>query len=460
MANKERIDAAYKLARERFVEQGVTTAEERIKKLDRLETVLRRRQDDILAALRADLNKCPHEAFMTEVGIVLSEIRYIKKHLKRWLKPKRVRPALAQLPGKTRIYHDPYGVVLVMSPWNYPFMLTLNPVLGALAGGNTVLVKPSAYSPHTAEIIKSLFSEAFEEGDVQTITGGRAENEALLDHAFDYIFFTGSPTVGKVVMEAAAKHLTPITLELGGKSPAIVDKTASIEMTAKRLLFGKLLNAGQTCIAPDHVLCQREIKDDLLQALKKQTKALFSDQAYIDRYWPKIINEHHFERLAGLLEGQMIVTGGELNRETKQMGLAIIDEPTWDSAVMQEEVFGPILPVLSYDSLDQLINEQKARPKPLALYLFTNDDVVKDRVLSELSFGGGCVNDAVMHISSSRAPFGGVGNSGMGHYHGRYSFETFTHEKAVLHKSRFFDVPLRHHPYKKPEKTFSEFLLK
>jgi len=347
-----------------------------------------------------------------------------------------------------------------MSPWNYPFLLTVNPVIGAIAGGNTVLVKPSAYRPATAEILRSVFEEALPNGDVVTITGGRAENQALLTYTYDYIFFTGSPAVGKVVMEAAAKNLTPLTLELGGKSPVIVDKTAKIEATAKRILFGKLLNAGQTCIAPDHVICHKSIKNDLLAELKRQTETLFSNRDYIDKYWPKVVNRHHFERLTALAKDQVIVVGGKSNPTTRQISMTVIDEPDWESPVMQEEIFGPILPVLSYDSLDRLIQEQKTRPKPLALYLFTDDNAVKKRVLTELPFGGGCVNDTVLHISSSYAPFGGVGNSGMGNYHGKFSFETFTQKKTVLYNSWRFDVPVRHHPYKKPEQTIPEFLLK
>lgn len=460
MTNTERIGIAHERVQARFRQRPVTTANDRIQLLDRLEAAIRARLDAILEALRSDLNKSPHEAFMAEVGLVLGEIQYMKKRLKRWLKPTRVRSALAQLPGKTRIHHDPYGSVLVMSPWNYPFLLTVNPVIGALAGGNTVLVKPSAYSPHTAAILKTIFDAAFPEGDVETILGGRAENEALLEHDFDYIFFTGSPNVGKVVMRAAAQHLTPMTLELGGKSPVIVDKTAKIPETAKRILFGKLLNAGQTCIAPDHVICHQEVKEPLLAALKAETEKLFADRDYINKYWPKIINDHHFERLAGLIEDQVVVCGGRLSPDTNQIDLTILDSPAWDSPVMQEEIFGPILPVLTYTSLDRLIEEQQVRPKPLALYLFTTEAEVKDRVLRELPFGGGAINDTVLHISSSYAPFGGVGNSGMGNYHGKFSFETFTQKKTVLQKSWYFDIAVRHHPYKRPEKTLPEILLK
>lgn len=460
MTNSERIERAYRRATTCYRERPAATADQRLRLLDQLERTIRRRQADILRALHADLHKSPHEAFMTEVGLVLGEIGFMKKRLRRWLKPTRVRSALAQQPGKTSIHHDPHGTVLVMSPWNYPFLLTLNPVIGALAGGNTVVVKPSAYSPATAAIIRDIFEEAFPGGDVETITGGRAENEALLHYRFDYIFFTGSPAVGKVVMAAAARHLTPLTLELGGKSPVIVDKTAPLEATVKRILFGKLLNAGQTCIAPDHVICHASIKDAFLAELKRQTDALFSDRAYIDAHWPKIVNRHHYDRLTGLLSGQPVVTGGHLRPDTHQIELTVLDQPDWDAPVMLEEIFGPILPVLAYDSLDQLIEEQLQRPKPLALYLFTNDRGVQARVLANLPFGGGCVNDTVLHISSSHAPFGGVGSSGMGQYHGKFSFDTFTRKKTVLYKGWRFDLPVRYHPYKKPEQTLPEWLLK
>lgn len=428
--------------------------------LNRLDAAIRKYEDEILAALSADLNKSHYEGYMTEVAIVLSELHLAKKKLSKWMRPIRRPVALAQAPGKVRIIREPYGVVLVMSPWNYPFQLTLNPIIGALAGGNAVIVKPSAYSPHTSEIIAKICADAFPDGLVQVIQGGRKENQALLDMPFDYIFFTGSPGVGRVVMAAAASNLTPLTLELGGKSPVIVEHTADIRKTAKRILFGKLLNAGQTCVAPDHILCERRVKAELLSELKQQSQAIFADPEYVKVAWPKIITENHYKRILNLIDQENIVVGGKGYPDTRQIEFTILDQPSWDSPVMSEEIFGPVLPVLAWDDLDQLIQEQKIRPKPLALYIFSKNKNVNDKVLNELSFGGGCVNDTVMHLSSSKAPFGGVGNSGMGNYHGEYSFRTFTHEKTILQKWWSFDLPVRYHPYKDPKSRLPEILLR
>lgn len=460
MSQTKRIEEAYEKSQVLFSSGNTLSEKARRNALNRLETTIRRNHDQILAALAADLNKSIYEGYMTELAIVLGELHLAKKKLKKWMRPIRRPIAVAQAPGKVRIIREPYGVVLVMSPWNYPFQLTLNPIIGALAAGNTVIVKPSAYSPATSQIIAQICDDAFPDGQVRVIQGGREENQALLDMPFDYIFFTGSPTVGHVVMEAAAKHLTPMTLELGGKSPVIVEKTANIKKTAQRILFGKLLNAGQTCVAPDHILCQGQVKDELLRQLKRQSQAIFEDPEYINKAWPKIITERHYERLLDLIDQESVVIGGQGNSETRQINFTLLDEPAWDSPVMSEEIFGPILPILVWDDLDQLIKEQKARAKPLALYVFTKDKIVRDRILNELSFGGGCVNDTVMHLSSAKAPFGGVGNSGMGNYHGEYSFRTFTHEKTILQKWWSFDLPVRYHPYKDPKSHLPENLLR
>lgn len=460
MSQTERIKKSYEKSLALFRSASTLPKKARQEALNRLDAAIRRHQDEILAALSADLNKSYYEGYMTELAITLGELHLAKKNLSKWMRPIRRPIALAQAPGKVRIIRESYGVVLVMSPWNYPFQLTLNPIIGALAGGNTVIVKPSAYSSHTAEIIATICAEAFPDGLVKVIQGGREENQALLDMPFDYIFFTGSPKVGHVVMSAAAKNLTPLTLELGGKSPVIVEHTADIEKTAKRILFGKLLNAGQTCVAPDHVLCERQVKEELLSELKRQSQAIFADPEYVKAAWPKLITDRHYDRVLRLIEQERVVIGGKGNPETRQIEFTLLDEPAWDSPVMSEEIFGPVLPIVVWDDFDQLIHEQKARPKPLALYVFTRDKVVRDRVLSELSFGGGCVNDTVMQLSTSKAPFGGVGNSGMGNYHGEYSFRTFTHEKTVLYKWWSFDLPVRHHPYKNPKSQLPEILLR
>lgn len=459
MSNKEAVCKAFEQAKMLFMSKNMLTLSARLAALTALENAIRRRQKQILAALHSDLGKCAYEAYMTEVGLTLAELCHVKKHLRRWMKPKRVKSSLAQLPGKTRLYADPRGVVLIMSPWNYPFLLTIDPLIGALAAGNTVIVKPSACSPATSQTVADICTEAFPNNEVQVIQGGRKENQALLDMPFDYIFFTGSPEVGKIVMAAAAKNLTPLTLELGGKSPVIIDRGVDLQKTAKRILFGKLLNAGQTCVAPDYVLVCESDKDAFLTEIASQAKTLFKDESTLST-WPKIVSSRHFDRLMRLIDGENIVCGGRGNRDTRQIDFTILDEPKDDAPVMHEEIFGPILPVLTYSSLDRLIDRQKRKPKPLALYLFTNDQAVKNKILTELSFGGGCINDTVMHLSSSHAPFGGVGNSGIGQYHGKYSFETFSHRKTVLERTWTFDLPVRHRPYKDPDKTLPEQLLR
>ena len=460
MTRHQQINKMVEQGREIFFANSLQTKQQRINALNRLEQSLRKYENALLDALHKDLNKSPYEAYMTEIGLAYGEINYAKKHLGRWMKPKRLGISLAQMPGTVKLYQDPYGVVLVMSPWNYPVLLNINPVVNALAAGNTVILKPSAYSPHTAAVIEKIMIEAFPDQLVKVVLGGRAENQALLDMKFDYIFFTGSPNVGKVVMEKAAVHLTPITLELGGKSPTIVDPTADIQKTAKRILFGKLLNAGQTCIAPDHIFAHTSIKEELIDELIQQSKRIFADPSYVEQAWPKIISEKHFKRVASLIEPDYVVHGGQVDPKTHKIDFTILDQPPASSMVMQEEIFGPILPILAYDNLDVLIKEQQMKPKPLALYLFTKDRATEKKIMQELSFGGGCVNDTVLHISSSKSPFGGVGNSGMGHYHGKYGFDTFTHQKTILKKWWAFDVPVRHHPYKTLREKLPEFLLR
>lgn len=415
--------------------------------LDALEEGIRRYEKDLCLALKKDLNKSEHEAFITEISLVYGELSYVKKRLRRWMQPKKVRPAIAQMPSSVRIHPEPYGVCLIMSPWNYPVLLTLSPLIGAIAAGNVCLLKPSAYSPHTSSMIATVIRESLPDGLVSVVEGGRAENETLLDLPFDYTFFTGSPVVGRLVMEKASRHLTPVTLELGGRSPVIVDESADIEKTAKRLTFGKLTNAGQTCIAPNHVFVHRSVADKLVAALVKNFSETFESEEHYRRDYPRIVNRKHYDRLMHLLEGQRVAVGGKGDDERLQIEPTILLNPDKSSPVMAEEIFGPILPVIPYDSLDDLIAEIKAEPKPLALYCFTKDNARAQRVIDEVSFGGGCVNDCLLHITSPYAPFGGVGNSGMGRYHGVDSFRTFSHFKTVLKKSWCFDVSLRYHPF-------------
>jgi aldehyde dehydrogenase (NAD+) len=430
----------------------------RLAAIRRLEDSIRRHKEDIVSALRLDLNKSPYESFMTEIGVVLGEIDHIKKNLRRWVKPQRKRIAMSQFPARAKVMWEPYGVVLIMSPWNYPFNLSIVPLVGAIAAGNCVALKPSAYAPAVSDVLAAILRDVFPPEFVSVVEGGRAENSALLEQKFDYIFFTGSPAVGKTVMQKAAESLTPVTLELGGKSPVIVERSADIKKTARRILFGKLLNSGQTCIAPDYLLVQDDIKAGLIAEIKTIYADMLPDREYRAKNFPRIINEKHFSRLQQLLEGQKILMGADLYPDNLQMGITLVDEPDLSSLLMQEEIFGPILPVIGFGAISEAIDFIKQRSKPLALYLFTNDAFVEKSVLENLSFGGGCVNDTIMHLSSPHLPFGGVGNSGMGNYHGRASFETFSHAKSILKKSWHFDLALRYHPFKAPEKRLSEWI--
>ena len=386
---------------------------------------------------------------MCEVGMTLSELSYVRKHLGRWAKDTHVLTPLAQFHAKSYKVHQPYGVVLIMSPWNYPFMLTLDPLIGAIAAGNCCVVKPSAYSPATSAIIRTIVGECFPPEYITVVEGGRAENQALLDQKFDYIFFTGGVTVGTEVMTKAAKHLTPVTLELGGKSPCIVDRTAKLDLAAKRLVFGKLLNCGQTCVAPDYLLIERSVKDEFLGYVRKWIAAMYGENALENDGYVKMINQKHFDRVCGLIDPAKVVIGGGADPATLKIQPTVMDNVTPEDAVMQEEIFGPVLPVLTFDTIEEAEDFVRDRPHPLALYLFTESKAVKERFLRRVSFGGGCINDTIIHLATSRMAFGGVGNSGMGSYHGKKSFDTFSHEKSIVDKSTWMDLPMRYAPYTK-----------
>jgi len=401
----------------------------------------------IMAALRADLNKPPFEAQATEIGVVLDEIRYAISHIKSWARPKYVMSNLKNFPSHGRIYPEPYGVALIISPWNYPFMLTLSPLISAIAAGNCAIVKPSRYAPDTAALIVKMCGEVFHPAHVTAVEGDREATGALLELPFDKIFFTGGTDVGRVVMEAAAKNLTPVTLELGGKSPCIVDQSADLKLAAKRIIWGKLINAGQTCVAPDYVLVHSSVKDKLVQEMKKAISKQYGQDPTENFNYPKIINERHFNRLTTLIEGESILQGGKANPGTLQIEPTIIDNPDLASPVMSEEIFGPILPVIPFSMPAEAVRIIKSKPKPLALYVFTARKAVEKYYLNNISFGGGCVNDTVVHLSVPKLPFGGVGHSGMGSCHGKAGFDAFTHYRSVLHKSRFVDIPLRYPPY-------------
>lgn len=417
--------------------------------LARLLSTIEMMEGEILDALKEDLNKSPFEAYATEVGLVKEEIRYLRRKLRGLSRPKRVRTPLAHFPSKSRVYQEPYGSVLIISPWNYPFQLSLIPLIGAIAAGNTVILKPSAYARATSSLLERLLRSCFSTEHVAVVQGGREVNQDLLSLRFDHIFFTGSTAVGRVVMRSAAEHLIPVTLELGGKSPCIVDESADIVLAARRIMWGKLLNAGQTCVAPDYILCHESKVKQLLACLKSAAEGFFSPSPLENPDYPKIINERQFERLSSILERSQVYYGGKTDSDRLLISPALIYPASWESESMQDELFGPLLPILTYSDLDEVIETLQVRNKPLALYLFTTSGSVKKRVLGSLGFGGGCVNDTVVHLATSKMPFGGVGHSGMGSYHGKESFRTFSHQKSILEKSRLIDVPLRYAPYSK-----------
>ena len=434
------------LQRHAFYAMNPRGVESRLDQLDKLYKLIVQWEDRICLALQMDLGKSREEAYMTEIGIVLSEISCFLRHLSRWARPKRPPLPLSLFPGSSCVLKEPYGVVLIMAPWNYPFQLTLNPLIGAIAAGNHCIVKPSAYAPATAQVISDLVSSCFPSEQAAVILGSRAENQALLEERFDYIFFTGGVNMGKVVLEKAARYVTPVTLELGGKSPCIVEESADIAVAARRIAFGKALNSGQTCVAPDYLLVQERVKDKLLAGIRRCWEEFYGDP-FISPQWPKMVNAKHYQRVMNLIQGETVYCGGQ--GDGARIEPTILTDVSWDSPIMQEEIFGPVLPVITFKTIDEIIPLINSRERPLALYLFTRRAGVKEKVLQQVPFGGGCVNDTVVHLSSNRLPFGGVGQSGTGRYHGKYSFETFTHEKAVVLKGNWPDIQMRYPPYSK-----------
>jgi len=419
----------------------------RIESLKGMKQWIRQNNEDIMTALKTDLNKPPFEAYATEIGVTLDELHHTLRHIRKWSRPKYVISNLKNFPSFGKIYPEPYGVALIMSPWNYPFMLTIVPIITAVAAGNCAVVKPSAYSPATSSLIERMCTDIFDKRHITVVEGGREENKALLDERYDLIFFTGSTTVGKTVMQSAARYLTPIVLELGGKSPCIVDKTANLKIAAKRIVWGKFVNAGQTCVAPDYVLVHESVKQKLIDEMKAVIPVMYGEKPCENPEYSKIINEKHFRRLLALMKGEKIVMGGGSNPATLQIEPTLLDNVSWDAPVMGEEIFGPVLPLLTYSDIEDIVQRINSRPKPLAGYLFTSDKKIERYFLRNLSFGGGCINETVTHLSVSGLPFGGVGESGMGSYHGKAGFDAFTHYKSVLHKSKQIDIPLRYPPY-------------
>jgi len=425
--------------------------------LERLQQALIANEEAILQALATDLSKGSTEGYMTEIGIVRSELRHALKRMSTWSKVRRVKTPLTHWPSKSFIVPEPYGVTLIMAPWNYPFQLCMVPLIGAICAGNTAIVKPSAYASATSQVVADLIAKVFEIGHVAVVQGGRKENEQLLEQRFDYIFFTGSVAVGKLVMEKAARHLTPVTLELGGKSPVIVDSTADIPHAARRIIFGKLINAGQTCIAPDYVLVDAKVKESLITALKTEIERALPKGDLSD--FPTIINAKHFRRLAAFIKDNPAISSETLDEENLRIPPILLENATFVDPIMQEEIFGPILPIITYHTLDEAIKEITSRPKPLALYVFTKDKSVMKQFIHTISFGGGCINDTIIHMVNSQMGFGGVSTSGMGSYHGKHSFDTFTHYKSMVKSSNLIDLPLRYRPYSlRKERIIKRFL--
>ncbi|MBE5938292.1 MAG: aldehyde dehydrogenase [Lachnospiraceae bacterium] len=425
--------------------------------LIRLKAAIKANENQINKALLDDLNKPESESYMCEIGIIYDEIRYHLKHLHKWMKNKKVHTPVSQFWSKSFVSPEPYGVALIMSPWNYPVQLCLLPLIGAISAGNCAVVKPSAYAPNVSNVLVKIISEIFPKEYVSVVEGGRNENVALLEQKFDIIFFTGSVAVGKTVMASAAKHLTPVILELGGKSPVIVDESADIEVAARRIAFGKILNAGQTCVAPDYVFVQKKIKDKFVQCFCKAVREFFPNGDMSDL--PHIINDKHFARIKRLMENEKVLMGGRMDESIRLIEPTILDNVTFDSAIMQEEIFGPILPLIEYESIDTCISYIQNNPKPLALYLFTKNREIEKRVLNSCSFGGGCINDTIIHLATPHMGFGGVGESGMGAYHGKLSFEAFSHLRSIVKKHFVPDLAMRYRPYKKSnDKLIRSFL--
>ncbi len=421
----------------------------RKKQLLKLADSIKKYEYKINQALKKDLNKSQMEAYMCEVGLSLSEIHYLSCHVISWARNKYVPTPIAQFHSDSFIKSEPYGVALIMSPWNYPFMLAIEPLAVAISAGNCCIVKPSAYSPCVSAVIAEIIEATFPPEYIAVVQGGRAENTELLEQRFDYIFFTGSVSVGKLVMKKAAKHLTPVTLELGGKSPCIVDKDANIKMAARRIAFGKYLNSGQTCVAPDYLFIHKDVKKKFVEEFKLCVENMFGENPLENKDFPKIINKKHFDRVNNLMAGEKVIIGGKSNPDTLQIAPTLLDKITPDSPIMQEEIFGPVLPMMTFEDLGDVVNYVTAHEKPLACYLFTQSRKTERFILDNISFGGGCINDTIIHLATSHMPFGGVGGSGMGGYHGKFGFDTFSHKKSVLRKYTWIDLPMRYHPYTK-----------
>ncbi|MDN5202647.1 aldehyde dehydrogenase [Fulvivirgaceae bacterium BMA10] len=431
-----------------FLSGTTRKVKDRLKKLKQLKKVIKANEEQIYEALEKDFRKSDFETYVTEIGLVYEEINLFVKNLEDWSEPENVRTPITNFKGSSYIYSVPYGQVLIISPWNYPFYLAIMPLIGAVAAGNTVIVKPSEITEHTSKVIKDLISMVFDQAHVAIIEGGVEVSQALLAERFDYIFFTGSEVVGKIVAKAAAEYLTPVTLELGGKSPCIVDKDANLRIASRRIVWGKFLNGGQTCVAPDYLLVHRDVKAKFIEHLKRDIERFYSHDPKTNHDFPRIINLKHFERITKLIDQNKVIAGGVIDADECYIAPTLIDQVIWEDPIMREEIFGPVLPIIEFTEFNRIIDQINQRPEPLALYYFSNNPQKQNRIIQEVSFGGGCINDTLVHLGNTHLPFGGVGNSGMGAYHGLNSYETFSQKKSIIKKATWIDVPLRYPPYK------------
>ncbi len=441
---REKIENSVKELRSFFDSGATKSIDFRLRQLNKFKVAILAHTKDIQEALWIDLHKSSEESYLTEIGIVVSEINNQIKHLRRWAKPKRVSSPLFLIPSRSKIVYEPLGVALIIAPWNYPFQLTLNPLVGAIAAGCCAMVKPAPATSATSRIMETIIRECFESNYVDIVQGRREVNTMLLEQRYDIIFFTGSPSLGKIVSHAAANTLTPTVMELGGKSPCIVDKDANIELAAKRIAWGKLLNAGQTCIAPDYLFVHSSVKDQLLEALKAAIIKLYGTEPQKSRFYPRIVNDSAYERLTSYIKQSKIYFGGECIAKDRYISPTIIDNVDPKATIMQDEIFGPILPVMTFEQIDEAYDYINAHEKPLALYYFGTQG---NEALSRTTSGGGCINDTIMHITNHKLPFGGVGNSGMGRYHGHESFLAFSNRRAIVTTPTWIDLPMKYAPY-------------
>ena len=432
--------------REFFKSGKMRDYKNRVESLKKLYNNINLMMAEINNALKVDLNKSEMEAYMSEVGMVLSEISHMIKHCKGYSKPKRVKTSIVHFHSKSYKLPSPCGCVFIMSPWNYPFLLSMDPLVDAVAAGNSVILKSSESSPNVTMVMQKLIDKTFERGHVDMIRGSHEDCDYLLEQDFDHIFFTGSSRIGKKIMLKAAEHFTPVTLELGGKSPCIVEKTADIKLAAKRIVWGKFLNCGQTCVAPDYIYCHEDKKQELVKELERQIILQYTTDPIRNDKYPKMINEHRFDSVVGLIDGDKLLFGGKVDKSKLKIEPTIVSA-TFDDAIMQEEIFGPVLPIVTFKSIDEVVNKINSSPTPLALYIFSNDKNVQNKVIAECAFGGGCINDTVIHLASSNLGFGGLKQSGIGAYHGKRGFDTFTHYKSIVDKKTFMDLPMRYQPY-------------